>query len=381
MLIRGVHAAAGAGGGARPAAAAPAMAVVPFVDGSYEYSEIIATYAVTPGAAAQDLPVTNVIPGGFLRGLTIIVTSTGGAQGTGVFSADNPFSLFNYLTLESIDGTPILYPMNGYSYYLTSRYARPWAGDEALDSTGAYATGANPAFRMSFFCEARGTLGVLPNTDARAQYRLRMNVNPLSSSNPAGGLYTTLGTATAPNVTVAVALETYAQPPSKTLTGAPIQPIPDGIGMQRFVSHQIDNIGTGDNTIKENRTGNLIRSLILVIRDSTGNRVDLTTDPIRMRVDNTQLLVENRNRRDYEMMKFFQMYTAPGVATSVRPTGVYVFPRWQQPGEMRGQGWLETTEATFLQFEVLGGPASGTMECITEDFAPVGMVPAYLENI
>jgi len=366
----------------RQAPAQPqAQALVPFIDGTYEYSEPIATYTVTPGASSQDLPVTNIIPGGFLRGVSLIVTSTGGTQGTGVFSADNPWSLFGSLTFESIDGTPMLYPMNGWSYYCAARYTRPWSGDPATDETAFYASGANPAFRLSYYLEARATLGCVPNTDARAQYRFRATVNPLSSANPSGGLYTTLGTATAPTVTVAVALETYAQPPRATYTGAPVQPLPPGLALQRFLSHQIDNVGTGDNTVKEQRTGNLIRSLILVFRDTNGNRVDLTSDPIRWRVDNTQLLVESRNRRDYEMWKFFSQQTSPGVASVGRPTGVYVYPRWQNPGEMLGQAWLETIEATFLQFEVLGAASGGTMECITEDLVPVGGVVPQLQNI
>lgn len=366
----------GNNGGQAPQA--PAVPSVPFIDGSYEYSEIIATYTVTPGAAAQDLPITNITPGGFLRGVTLIVTSTAGVIGTGVVSADAPWSLFGNITLESIDGTPILYPMSGYAHYVASRYTRPWDGDPATDTT--FSATVNPSFRMSIFNEGRATLGTLPNTDARAQYRLRMNVNPLSAVSPEGGLLTTLGTATAPTVTVAVNLETYAQPPARTLSGAPIQQIPDGIGMQRFLSQQVDVSNAAQNLIKENRTGNLIRTHLIVVRASTGVRTDLTTDPIRLRVDNTQLFVETRAHRDYLMWKFFQMVTQPGGA-SARPTGVYVFYRWQQPGPMKGQGWLETTEATFLQYELFGAPAAGTIQTITEDLAPVGPVPSYLENI
>lgn len=357
----------------------PAAGNVPFVDGTYEYSEIISTTVVTPGATAQDLPSVNIIPGGFLRGVSIYVTSTGGAIGTGVVSPDNPWSLFNSITLESIDGTPILYPMDGYAHYVWSRYTRPWDGDPALDPS--FVSGINPSFRLSFYVESRATLGVLPNTDARAQYRLRMTVNPLTSTQPSLGLLTTLGTATAPTVTITVALETYAQPPATTLSQVPIQQVPDGVGMQRFVSRQIDAAVAGTMTIKENRTGNLIRSHILIVRDSTGTRIDLTADPIRQRLDNTQLFVEQRARRDYFMWKFLNMQTAPGVAASTRPTGVYVFPRWQDPGSVKGIGWMETTEASFLQFELNGAPNAGTVQTITEDLAPVAMVPAYLENI
>ena len=172
-----------------PAAAAPqpaAVSVVPFVAGSYEYTEPIASQTVTLGASSQDLNPVQITPGGFLRGVTIIVTSSGGTLGSGVLSADGPFSIFNYITLESIDGTPIIYPMDGYSHYLASRYTRPWDLDPALDGSASFSATINPAFRLALFTESRATLGCLPNTDARAQYRLRMSLNPLASTNPRG---------------------------------------------------------------------------------------------------------------------------------------------------------------------------------------------------
>ncbi len=368
-----------AGAPAQAPAAAPAMPVVPFMDGTYEYNEIITTITFTPGASSVDLPLVNITPGGFLRGITLLVTSTGGVLGAGVLSPDAPWSLFNTITMESIDGTPIMFPMNGYAYYLASRYCRPWDGDPALDP--GFSSTVNPSFRLRLFPEARATLGVLPNTDARAQYRLRLTANPATSANPAGGLFTTAPT-TPPTVTVTVILETYAQPPQQTLGGAPVQRTPDGMGVQRFLSHQvITGLSTGDNTMQFTRTGNLIRDLLLVFRDATGVRTDLTQDPIRVRVDNTQLMVETRGHRDLSMWQFYNSMTAPGVAASVRPTGVYCWPRWQVPGDMKGQGWLETSEATYLGWEVLGAAAAGSCEVITEDLAVVSAVPPYLENI
>lgn len=364
----------------QPAPANQGAGMVPFIDGTYEYTENMTTLTVVPGATAVELPPINIIPGGFLRGVTLIVTSTGGTLGTGVVSPDNPWSLFNYITLESIDGTPILYPIDGYAHYAASRFFRPWDGDPAVDPS--FVSGINPAFRLTFFVESRATLATLPNTDARAQYRLRLAVNPLTSTNPALGLLTTVGTATPPTVTINVALQTYAQPPAHTLNGAPIQQSPDGVGMQRFISRQIDIASAGSMTLKEGRTGNLIRTLLLIVRDSTGVRIDLTADPVRLRIDNTQLFVAQRALIDLNMWKFYSAFTAPGVAAvPVRPTGVYAFPRWQDPGNAKGVGWLETTEATFLQFELNGAPAGGQIQTITEDLAPVAPVPAYLENL
>ena len=48
---------------------------------------------------------------------------------------------------------------------------------------------------------------------------------------------------------------------------------------------------------------------------------------------------------------------------------------------MDGDYWLPTTEASYLQFELNGGQSAGTLESITEDLAPAGPVPAYLQGL
>jgi hypothetical protein len=347
--------------------------------------------SLTAGSSTEY--VHQITPGGFLRGITISLESQSGVLGTTAsLVAEAPWSVIQSMTLESIDGTPILYPMLGYSYYLVARYCRPWDGDPANDAAatstnyggpGGYASAINPFFRLRFFVEGRITIGVLPNTDARAQYRIRYTVAPLlAPANTAYGLVSTTTTGvTAPTLTFNLYLETYAQPPQVDYAGNPIVQIPDGLTLQRFVSHQAgDNTNTGTFTIKENRVGNLIRTLILVQRTSAAVRSDLTTDPIRWRLDNTQLLSEYRDRRDYEMDRFGSQQNSR-LYNSNRPTGVYIWFRYHNPGQMDGNYWLPTTEASYLQFELNGGASSGTLESITEDLAPAGPVPSYLQGL
>jgi hypothetical protein len=364
---------------------------VPFLAGSWEYSEWMAQDSLTAGSSTEY--VHQITPGGFLRGITISLTSASGVQGTvASLVAEAPWSVVQSMTLESIDGTPILYPMLGYSYYLVARYCRPWDGDPANDGAysttsitgvGGYNATINPAFRLRFFVEGRITIGVLPNTDARAQYRIRYTVAPLlAPANTAYGLVSTTTTGvTAPVLTFNLYLETYAQPPQVDYAGNPIVQIPDGLTLQRFVSHQAgDNTNTGTFTIKENRVGNLIRTLILVQRTSAAVRSDLTTDPIRWRLDNTQLLSEYRDRRDFEMDRFGRQQQASHY-NSIRPTGTYIWFRYHNPGQMDGNYWLPTTEASYLQYELNGGASAGTLESITEDLAPTGPVPTYLQGL
>jgi hypothetical protein len=204
------------------------------------------------------------------------------------------------------------------------------------------------------------------------------------SINSLAGYLSSVGTATAPTVTVTVALETYAQPPATTLTGQPIAQIPDGISVQRFLSHQIiGGLNTTDNTLQVTRTGNLIRSHMLVFRNSSGVRTDLTSDPVRLRVDNTQLWVQQRSRWRFNNQQFLASFGTQGLTSqnAAYMTGVYFLPRFQNVGAMLGQSWLGTTPATFLQYEVLGAAANGTCDVITEDLAPKSsMIPPYLAN-
>lgn len=349
----------------------------PFLSATYPYSEVVNTQTYTPAAGTTSSGTINITPGGYLRGLLIQVSSTGGSLGsTGSLSYDMPWAVFSSLTIESIDGTPFLYPMGGYSYYLVARYCRPWDGDPAADPS--YSNTVNPAFRMRFFLESRNTIGVVPNTDARAQYRMRYDLNSISGMfgvNPASG------NGTLPSITVELDLETYAQPDATDLTGVPNQQSPDGLALQRFLSHQTGiALNTGTTTVQTARVGNLIRDIIFVVRNSGNVRTDLTTDPIRQRLDNTQLLVENRTHRDYENDRFF---AADGNIPTwdTRPTGVYVYPRFHKPGSRQGFNWLATQAQSYFAWELNGGPSSGTLEIITEDLAIAGQVPGYLVGL
>lgn len=359
---------------AAPPAAAQAKpaAGVPFIMGSWEYSEPITTLVVTPGAAEQDF-VVLITPGGFLRGVSLGVTSAGGVLGAGALAADSPWSAVANLSLESIDGTPLLYPKGGYAEYQVSKWCRPWDGDPQADPV--FSNSVNPVFNLRYFIESRMTVGCLPNTDARAQYRMRLGVAPATA------LFSAAPT-TVPTLTINVNLETWAQPPATDYYNNPIAQLPDGLIVQRFTSHEVFNTNGGNQILKSNRVGNLVRALVLIVRSNAGARVDLTADPIRWRLDNTQLVNELRQRRIFEnnrMYAFGEYNQGPTLAP--RPTGVYVYPRFHNPGDMTGQSWLPTTEASYLAFELNGAPAGGTVEIVTEDLAPAGPVPAYLQGI
>lgn len=338
------------------------------------------------GASSQEF-VNNVTPGGFLRGITMQVTSTGGVIGSGVLSNDGPYGILQSCSLEDISGGPILYPMGGYQYALMQKYFRPWDG--APEKRTVFSNTINPAFTLRFFAEVKDTLAVLANTDARAQYRFRFT---LAAANQAGpyGLTTTAAT-TNPTVTVKLYIESWAQPDLQDLLGNPIQQIPDGLVCSRFVMHEQPSITSANNVVRETLTGNELRGFVFVVRNGDANhtRVDLTdanAGAIDFRLDSRRLWKMTPSQLIEEMNAFYPLL---GNGVVVRETGVFIVPRYAGPtaagDQMGGQGeyWLQTVEQTLLQLEFAGADIStspGTFEIIYDALAIAGELMPDLEG-
>jgi len=350
------------------AKAAPA-ATVPFVSSSYEHTEINQDSPITwtPGTTAKTFVLT-VNAGGFLRGLYLTLKGATGVLGTTAsLVADAPWSVIQSIEFESVQGKPLLYPLSGYEMFLASKYCRPWDGDPATDPD--YSDTINPAWRIRYYPELRATLGCLPNTDSRAKFRMRVTVAPL-----VGGLVTVTTGVTAPNLTLTVLKDDYAQPDPTDILGRPTTQTPPGVAWQRFLSVQQVNSVAAVKWYQLDRVGNYIRSIILEVRDDTGARVDLTGTPVQWQVDNAFLVNETREKRDYEMWRFFSdQWGASAAGAETRPTGIYVYSRWHKPGDRDGMTWLATSTATLLQFSLSGAPAGGVVNMLVEDLAPTGV--------
>lgn len=350
--------------------------VVPFQIGSFQYTEQIAIDTLALGAGAVEF-VHNITPGGFLRGVDLYATSSGGTTGT--LAADAPYSLFSSVSLENIDGSPILYPMNGYAYAMWQKFSMPWLGEPANPAQGYNAAMATPGWTLHMYPEIYGTAGCLANTDARAQYRVRYTLAPVTQ---VGTGYTVN-----PTVTVTSQLQSWAQPDRQDLHGNTIENVPPGLNLARIVRHQIVplNPAGADNLIQLTNTGNEIRNIILIVRDQTNARADALSSPIRIRLDDRSLGV-------YTVQSLFdraaQFYPTLANNTFPRPTGVYVIPRFKSTtpeGDLMGSGnfWLPTSNATYLTIEstTATGPTGGTVEIITDEVVPVGSLPSQLEGI
>jgi len=352
------------------------VGVVPFPMGTNSYAEQISTDVFQLGAAAQEF-VHNITPGGYLRGVDLQLVSAGGVGGTP--TADAPFNLINSVSLENIDGSPILYPMGGYAYAMWQKFSAPWLGEPANPAQLFSAGQATPSWLLHLYPEIFGTAGVLANTDARAQYRVRFTLSP---SATLGSGYTTT-----PTTTVTTYLQTWAQPDREDLHGNTIQAQPPGLNLARIVRHQVIglNAAGATNLVQVTNTGNEIRNIIIIVRDQTNARVDGISGVLRFRLDDRSLGTYTPNALFDRAVKFFPNL---GNNTFPRPTGVYVIPRYQSPTPdngslLNGDTWLPTSNATFLNLEFVtaAGPTGGTVEVITDEVVPVGGIPMELEGI
>ena len=372
---------------APPATAAPQSGQIPFVAGSNLYREApFSTNTFLMGASSQEF-VNNVTPGGFLRGITMQVTSTGGVIGAGVLAADGPYGIMQSCSLEDISGGPILYPMGAYQYALMQKYLRPWDGDPSKRVN--FSNTINPVFTLRFFAEVKDTLGVLANTDARAQYRFRYTIAAANQPGPFG--LTTTAATTNPTLTVKLYIESWAQPDLQDLLGNQIAQIPDGIVCSRFLMHEQPAISGANNVVRETLTGNELRGLIFVVRNGDANhsRVDLTdanAGAIDFRLDSRRIWKMTPSQLVEEMNSFYQ---ALALGTWVRETGVYVVPRYGGPAnagdQFGGQGeyWLQTVEQTLLQLEFGGADITtspGTFEIVYDALAIAGDLAPELEG-
>ena len=366
--------AAAVAGQTSPTGSAPASGggtVVPFFYGTNQYVEKFATNTTTLGTTASEQQF-NINPGGFLRGVRLEVRSASGVLGGGALSADAPAVALASVALENIDGSPIQYPMNGFAHITSQWFFRPWHGDPTRRFD--YSATVNPSFSLFVQPELRQTAGVLANTDARALYRIRWTYAALATLVVGGA-------PTAPAVTVTAYMESWAQPDAQDLRGNPIEEIPPGLNLATLRRQQIINLAAAgaDNTFQLSNMGNELRGILMILRNSSGVRTDLLSDPVRWRIDNRSLGVFSSQEIFNRMSDFYETLQNG----STRPTGVYVFPRFYDPGRMVGESWLATTNATYLIFEsaTAAGGSGGTIQIITDEVVPVGPVPMELESI
>ena len=327
---------------------------------------------------------SNINPGNFLRGLRLVVrTTTAGSNAAtaGVPYQDFPFNILQNAGLLNVDGSEIIYNvLGGYAIAQAHRFGRPWLTDPIL-SYDYCASAIAPSFTLFLQPEVRQQLGALENTDTRSQYNWTQTLN--SSTN----MYVT-APGTLPTVSVTPFVDTWAQPDSTDLEQVPNQQVPNGVNLQTKLRHQTYTLNSAgsDNFMLSSLTGNAIRLMLLIVRDSNLNRQDYLAANIQWQLDQRNLstfAAASGNPPDlvFQWAEDFYRYYG-GVS---RPQGVYVFPRFYSPGSLYGQGWLYTANSTALSWEANtasgGTNLPGTIELLQEEVYATGPVDPSLIDL
>ncbi|MCA1569735.1 MAG: hypothetical protein LC798_05320 [Chloroflexi bacterium] len=324
-----------------------------------------------------DVPAT-----GFLRHVVLLVTTSGGAGGAAVVAKheDSPWRALQDITLTDTNGTTIVGPLDGYELMLANRWGvyafesdpvrHPAYSDVAVGSgaTGHFAF----LLRVPVEIAGRDGLGALPNMNASNTYKLTYSVAASTR------VYTVVPATTLPLVRVRAGLEAWAPPPPADQRGVPNITVPPAMGTTQNWTRTQVNVNAGDQRVRLPRVGNLLRTLVFILR-TTGAGTPRTTvdfpDPVRVELDRNVLTNE---WRDYRRGLMRERYTQ---ALDAFDTGVLVVDFTHdldyKPGnEMRDQ-YLPTTQATAL--EVLGSfGAAATLTVLTNDVGPQGDI--YTEN-
>lgn len=312
--------------------------------------------------------------GGYLRGLNFYVQAVppGTPATAAAAAADGPWNVIQNLYFRDPFGQPII-QLDGYSLYLVNLYG---------GQVGALNIGNNPATLPSYSAvnTTTGAFNIrlyvpleldssgycsLPSMNAASQPQLQVQLNPTAT------VYTTL-TGNAPTLTTTLD-EPFWMAPVDNPAAAPADV---GSSAQWSATKAAAGVGSAQfQRVQLSRVGTYIHTLVLVLRDSTGARIDAwPTGDLSLWFDGVPILFESFNER------IDQMYSQFGVT---RPTGVivYTFRDSIQSFVSNGDTYdllAPTTPATLLEVAGTFGTitnAPATIQCVTGEVFPQGGIP------
>lgn len=312
--------------------------------------------------------------GGYLRSLRFNITSTGGNRTTATATADAPYNVIQNLFLRDPFGQPII-QASGYSLFVIQLYSGQVGAlgygnlPSALPSfVPVNATNGNFTVAMYIPLELDSSAYCsLPDMNASSQPQIQVQINPTTQ------VFSALsGGTTDPTLTLSLD-EPFWMAPVDNPAAAPADV---GSSAQWSESRAAAGVGSGQfQRVQLPRVGTYIHTLILILRDSTGARIDAwPSADLSLWFDGVPVLFETfATRTDL-------MYTQFGVT---RPTGVivYTFRNSIQSFVSSGDTYdllAPTTPATLLEVAGTFGTianAPATITAVVGELFPLGGIP------
>lgn len=358
--------------GVKPDSAGPAPAVRRFRAGVQQHVETYKVYNATPATGSTTTFLDDIPSYGFLRGLVVKVTVTGGNGGTtpAAYKADAPFSWINQIQLQDVNSVNIIAIVTGYDLYLIYKYGGYFmsADPKSAEEYTQGGTGGNSLFILYVPLEirVRDGLGALPNKSSNTAYKFQIIVAQTTD------VFSTAPVPTLPtNLRIDLAIDAWWEPQEKDLAGrsqASDPPSPDTV--QYWMKANFTHAAAENITDQVKRLGYMYRNLVGTCRDNTGARTTANfPNPLTIIYEGQAMTVPDRQIWRHLMGRYFN-YTAATDAAGGLDTGVMVFPFNRDfghtPGAEIGNGYLPTASGTRLEFQGAIG-AAGSLAWLYND--------------
>lgn len=314
--------------------------------------------AATPTIAAGT-PVQ--IPAvGYLKKLRLKVSLTATGGTAPALTADAPFNVITSLALKNSAGQNLIAPLTGYELYIYNKYSGMGQGyASAYGALGDPKAGrgysdavASPSFFIDVPIELDPStgLGSIPALASNRAYQLDISFAAIST------VWT--GAPTSATVTVTATAHYWDVPVASTPGGVAQSTEPFGLGTLSLLQKESPIVAPGDQLTRLNNTGNVIRNLIFIARNSSGARVDADLPTIsELYVDNNPMLRLTKSEWQDAMVRWFGLDAPALDAAKGLDTGVMVIPFHLLAGGVSGDPsnshaqFLATLDATLLQFK------------------------------
>lgn len=333
-----------------------------------------AQYVVSGGAFGAQITQPLVAAPGYARGFRLRCAATGGTGGSAVAAADAPWNTYSLITLRDAFGTPLIVGPGFEVTRLVPKYGTQFGANALSDpanlpSFSAPSANGNYVFQTMLPLEFAKAYGVVSMANASLLPSLQMQV---------AAQLTVLPT---PPATLQPVLEHDLDVDFYWLPeGVSVEPPGLGTTCQWIFQNCNPTIGSASaTTVSLPRLGGYLTTIILIMRDSTGARIDGWPTRMRIYVDGVPL-IDTR----FDMLTDDMQIQFAGADSGewTRDTGVVAISRKTSLNQMSlglldtGESYLSTNPGTLIQVEgtpwgtVANAPA--TLSAMIGQVVPAG---------
>lgn len=311
---------------------------------------------------------------GYLRALRLRCAATGGTGGSAVGAADAPWNTYSLITLRDAFGTPLIVAPGWEALRAIPKYGGQFGmGAQSdplnLPSFSAVSANGNYVFSSCLPLEFAKAYGVVSMANASLLPTLQMQLSAQAA------VLSTPPATTVPTIETDLDSDFYWLP-----EGTSVEPPGLGTTCQWIYQQANPTIASQSSTIVSlPRLGGYLTTIILVLRDSTGARIDGWPTRLRIYVDGVPLI----DTRFDTLVDDMQMQFGWGTTAQwARDTGVLAITRKTSMAQIplglldTGESYLSTNPGTLIQIEgtpwgtITNSPA--TLSAIIGQVIPAG---------